>query len=172
MGKCPTEKHYNIQGICPAGLCPFNQRCDRFGTGNSADVAFWHIADKPTRPRLSAIGVTAVIGGAGTAALDRRISDVRIIENGFATSSGVSKSAKVVLVRPRQILSCSCVLEIAQQRQQRKTPRGDHTERGQRTSVPRRNKGAEELKPPPNQLQIVTTVPLQKKPPAPSDLLG
>src|SRR5687767_5767007 len=31
--------------------------------------------------------------------LDHRRSDARIAENGFATSSGVTKSAKVVLVR-------------------------------------------------------------------------
>src|SRR5262249_55931935 len=34
------------------------------------------------------------------ASLDHRRSDARIVENGFATSGGVSKSAKVVLVRP------------------------------------------------------------------------
>src|SRR5262249_61168496 len=36
---------------------------------------------------------------ASTSWLNHRRSDARIVENGFATSGGLSKSAKVVLVR-------------------------------------------------------------------------
>jgi hypothetical protein len=48
----------------------------------------------PPQPTLP-----AVRHAASNSSLDYRLSDARIVENGFAASSGVSKSAKVVLRR-------------------------------------------------------------------------
>jgi hypothetical protein len=48
--------------------------------------------------------------------LDHRGSDARIAENGFATSSGVSKSAKVVLAK----ISANVCLQCDQTMQQKR----------------------------------------------------
>src|SRR5215831_9106356 len=52
---------------------------------------------EPTDPRLSQLCPPCATPFSNFS-LDYRRSDARIVENGFAASSGVSKSAKVVLV--------------------------------------------------------------------------
>src|SRR5262245_6842042 len=57
----------------------------------------------PTGPRLSQLCPPCATPFS-TFSLDYRRSDARIVENGFAASSGVSKSAKVVLARLGRVL--------------------------------------------------------------------
>ena len=52
---------------------------------------------EPTGPRLSQLCPPCATPSSNFS-LDYRRSDARIVENGFAASSGVNKSAKVVLV--------------------------------------------------------------------------
>src|SRR5262244_299257 len=59
---------------------------------------------EPTGPRLSQLCPPCATP-LSNFSLNYRRSDARIVENGFAASSGVSKSAKVVLALLWQILS-------------------------------------------------------------------
>src|SRR5512132_2956201 len=58
-----------------------------------------------TGPRLSQLCPPCATPFSNSS-LDYRRSDARIVENGFAASSGVSKSAKVVL--GRVLINCEC----------------------------------------------------------------
>src|SRR6516164_7008254 len=51
---------------------------------------------EPTDPRLSQL-CSPYVTPSSSSSLEHHRSDARIVENGFAASSGVSKSAKVVL---------------------------------------------------------------------------
>src|SRR5262252_7717599 len=57
---------------------------------------------QPTDPRLSQLCPPCATPFSNFS-LDYRRSDARIVENGFAASSGVSKSAKVVLAPRRRV---------------------------------------------------------------------
>src|SRR5262249_17388391 len=64
--------------------------------------------------------------------LDYRRSDARIVENGFATSSGMNKSAKVVLGRVLINRDCSAIADC------RKRRRADRAEGALRHTTTRR----------------------------------